>query len=156
MSDSVRNQKRGVWPWPVSNPTLGITAEEIKAQKPLAPKDPAIQPIPEPGAVEFLNPSTNSEHLRLAPPAAANPMATATGPAHDHFKVRSALEKSKGSTAQDLHRFLTGAETMGLSEERRTQMKTTLAREQAMVILLRGVQEMQERIYAKVIGTSEA
>ena len=58
MSDQVRRQTGGaVWPWPVANPTLGVTAEEIKVQRATGPKDPSIQPIPETRATEFLNPT---------------------------------------------------------------------------------------------------
>ena len=158
MSDNIRNGggPRTVWPWPTTNPTLGVTADEIKAAKPVANKDPQIQPIPETKALEFLNPTTSSEHLRLAPPAAANPMATATGPVHDHFKVRSALGKAKGGAAQELHKFLNAPEFQALPEQNKTQVRTSLAREQAMVTMLRGTKEMQERIYAKVIGNAEA
>lgn len=160
MSDNIRNGGAGgagkVWPWPTTNGVVGVTADEIKAQKASLVKDPTIQPIPETKATEFLNPSTSSEHLRLSPPAAANPMATPTGPVHDHFKVRSALDKAKGMAAQELHKFLNAPEFQSLPQEKQTQVKTSLAREQAMVTLLRGVQEMQESIYARVIGTSEA
>ena len=156
MSDQIRSNRGTVWPWPVSNPTLGVTAEEVKVQRAQLTKDPTIQPIPEPRAVEFLNPSTSSEHLRLSPPAAANPLATAVGPLHDHFMVRSALTKAKGNTAQELHKFLQGPEAAGLPEDRKAQMKATLAREQALMILMGNVQEMQESIYARVIGSSEA
>src|SRR5690242_11756295 len=97
MSDQIRRAQGNIWPWPVSNPTLGITAEEIKVQKPNPPKDPSIQPVPELRSTEFLTPSTNSEHLRLAPPAAANPLATAVGPQHDHIMVRIALDKARGA-----------------------------------------------------------
>jgi hypothetical protein len=157
MSDQVRRQTGGaVWPWPVANPTLGVTAEEIKVQRATGPKDPSIQPIPETRATEFLNPTTSSEHLRLSPPAAANPMATATGPMHDHFKVRAALDKARGTAAQELHNFLQGPAAANLPEERKTQMRASLAREQGLMTLMRSVGQMQERIYAKVIGTSEA
>lgn len=156
MSDQVRRQQGAVWPWPVNNPTLGVTADEIKVQRPSGPKDPSIQPIPEVRATEFLNPTTGSEHLRLSPPAAANPMATPTGPVHDHFKVRAALDKAKGPVATELHNFLSSPQAANLPEDRKAQMKATLAREQALMILMRSIQEMQETIYAKVIGTSEA
>ncbi|MEW5849499.1 MAG: hypothetical protein AB2A00_11830 [Myxococcota bacterium] len=158
MSDKVGGNRSPatVWPWPVSNPTLGITAEEIRVQKPTPPKDPSIQPIPEARATEFLAPTTNSEHLRLSPPAAANPLATAVGPQHDHIMVRVALGKARGANAQDLHKYLQSAEAAALPEDRRNQMKASLAREQALMTLMRSVHEMQEGIYARVIGTSEA
>lgn len=158
MSDQIRRggNAGGVWPWPVANPTLGVTADEIKLQKANMAKDPTVQPIPETRATEFLNPTTSSEHMRLAPPAGNNQMVTPTGPLHFHFKVRAALEKAKGTTAVELHRFLTSDAANALPEQSRTQMKASLAREQAMVMLLRGVNEMQERIYARVVGTSEA
>lgn len=158
MSDQIRRQQGGaVWPWPVANPTLGVTAEELKVQKGTGAKDPTIQPIPETRAIEFLNPSTSSEHLRLAPPPTAqNLMATPTGPVHHHFKVRTALDRAKGDVAMGIHKFITSEAANTIPEQNRTQMRTSLAREQAMVTLLRGVQDMQERIYARVIGTSEA
>lgn len=158
MSDQIRNGGRtgGVWPWPTTNPTLGVTADEIKVAKPNAAKDPFLQPIPEVRATEFLNPTKGSDHLRLSPPAAANPMATATGPIHDHFKVRTALDKAKGANAQELHKFLQSPDIAAIPEDRKTQMKTSVAREQAMVTLLRSVHDMQERIYSKVIGSAEA
>lgn len=154
MSDKIG--ARQIWPWQTGTSIAGVTAEEIKVQKPQAPKDPSIQPIPEARATEFLTPSSNSEHLRLSPPAAANPLITPLGPQHDHLMVRSALDKARGSTAQELHRFLQSADATTLPEDRRTQMRASLAREQALMTLMRGIQEMQERIYAKVVGTSEA
>lgn len=156
MSDQIRRNTTNVWPWPVANPTLGVTAEEIKVQRANVAKDPTIQPIPETRAIEFLTPTTSSEHLRLSPPAAANPMATPTGPSLDHFKVRVALDKSKGTAAQELHNFLQGPVAQNLPEDRKAQMRASLAREQALMIMMRSMNEMQERIYAKVIGTSEA
>jgi hypothetical protein len=157
MSDQVRRQGGGaVWPWPVANPTLGVTAEEIKLQRGANVKDPTVQPIPEPRATEFLNPTTSSEHLRLAPPGPANPQVTATGPTLYHFKVRGALDKARGEVAQDLHKFINSDAANQLPEQSRTQMKASLGREQAMMTLLRNVQEMQQGIYARVIGSSEA
>jgi hypothetical protein len=155
MSDKI-GANRTVWPWPVQNGVLGLTADEIKVQRATVSKDPAIQPIPETRATEFLAPTGNSEHLRLSPPAAANPLVTPTGPLHDHIMVRAALEKARGTAAQDLHKFLQSPEAAGLPEDRRNQMRASLAREQALMTLMRGIQEMQETIYARVIGSSEA
>lgn len=157
MSDQIRQRGGAVWPWPVANPTLGVTAEELKIQKGTGAKDPTVQPIVQTRALEFLNPTTSSEHLRLAPPAqAGNTMATPTGPVHHHFKVRTALDRAKGEVATELHKFLTSDQAASIPEPNRVAMRASLAREQAMVLLLRGVQDMQERIYARVIGTSEA
>lgn len=142
------------WPFPTA-PGLGISAEELKVTRPTAEKDPAITPIAQTAPTEFLNPSTSSEHLRLQTPVAANPMATPTGPLHDHIQIREAAAKAASELSRSLYQMVAKNE-VDLPSDRKNQIRASLAREQALFGLLKDVQEMQSFIYGRIIGSAEA
>lgn len=135
---------------------VGMSADEVKLQQGLVAKNtPATSPIAQRGPVEFLQPTTSSDSLRLAVPSAANPYATPTGPKHDHMMVRQALGRSHSDTSRALVSALK-AEPAGIRGEEVGRMKSSLSREHAMLTLLQDVQEMQEMIYGMIIGSQEA
>ena len=133
----------------------GMSVDEVKIQQGKAPLRPEIAPIAKRGPVEFLQPTTSSDSLRLAVPAAANPFTTPTGPKHDHMMVRQALSRSHSETSRALVSALKG-NPPGIGGEEVGRMKSSLTREHAMLTLLQDVQEMQEMIYGQIIGSQEA
>lgn len=133
----------------------GVTADELKVHQGKDLQRPEVAPIAQRGPVEFIQPSTSSESLRLAVPVAANPFATPTGPKHDHMLVRQALARSHSSTSGELVRLLK-SNPAGVDETAVGQMRASLSREHAMLGLLQTVQEMQEQIYGRIIGSQEA
>jgi len=132
----------------------GLTADEVKVHQAPKVSRPEVMPIAQRGPVEFIQPTTSSESLRLAVPEAANPFATPTGPRHDHFMVRKALTRS----SSDVSRRLVGAlkDPVGLSKEDADRMRASLSREHSMLGLLDKLQKMQEQIYGRIIGQQEA
>lgn len=141
-------------PFP-STTGLGVTAAEIKARQPQAPTDPAIAPMPQTGPTEFLTPSGSSEHLRLRTPVAANPLATPTGPLHDHINIRQAMSKAESDLSKQLFDVV-ARDKVEIPANRQGQIRASLAREKAMVGLLRQIQDMQQQIYGHIIGGAEA
>ena len=145
---------RANWPFPTA-PGLGVSVEEIKARQAQPDKDPALMPIAQTAPVEFINPSTSSEHLRLQTPVAANPLATPTGPLHDHIYIRSAFERAESDLSQRLYQ-LVARDGVQIPADRKSQIRASLSREQALFSLLHNVKDMQDYVYGKIIGTSEA
>jgi hypothetical protein len=130
----------------------GVTADEVKINQGVQVARPEHAPIAQRGPVEFITPSTSSETLRLAVPTAANPYATPTGPRHDHMMVRQALGRSNTDTSKQLMGILRDPPS-GIDKSRVEQMRASLSREHAMLGLLRNLQEMQEMIYGRIIGS---
>lgn len=142
------------WPFPTA-PGLGVSIEEVKAREARPERDPMITPIPTARPTEFLTPSGSSEHLRLQAPLAANPLATATGPKHDHFHIREALAKSQAAGSEAMHKLVASG-GLALPGDRQNQIRASLSREKAMFSLLDDIQEMQDQIYGQIIGSAEA
>jgi hypothetical protein len=132
----------------------GMTADEVKANQAVRAARPETAPIAQRGPVEFIAPSTSSETLRLAVPEAANPFATPTGPRHDHMMVRKALARSSSETSRLLVSAL--KDPVGVQKADADRMRASLAREHAMLGLLEKLQKMQDQIYGRIIGRSEA
>jgi hypothetical protein len=154
-------QQRGPQQFPWATPSGtgvsagGMTAAELKVHQGVVPEKIEAQPIAQRGPVEFIAPTTSSEQLRLAVPTAANPYATPTGPKHDHMLVRKALARSHEPVAGDLVGLLK-QNPSGIGQREASQMRASLAREHAMLGLLQNMQEMQEHIYGRIIGSQEA
>lgn len=145
--------RRFPWLSPPGGPLRigGMTADEVKLGQGLAAR-PDVQPIAQRAPVEFLTPSTSSDHLRLAIPTAANPFATPTGPKHDHFLVRTVLaERANSDRSRALYHELQDPPGT-VSKESVGQMRASLKREHAMHGMLQLIQEMQEAIYSRIIG----
>ncbi len=107
MANELQNQqqvRRFAWVNPAGGAIgpAGITADELKIHQGVKVERPDVMPIAQRGPVEFIQPSTSSETLRLAVPEAANPFATPTGPRHDHMMVRKALTRSGADVARKL------------------------------------------------------
>jgi len=157
MADELGNNKPQVRRFPWVSPSggaigpAGITADELKVGQPVKIAKGDVTPIAQRGPVEFIQPSTSSESLRLAVPEAANPFATPTGPRHDHMMIRRALQRAAGDTAK----ALTNALKMpaGVKPEDADRMRASATREHNMLQLLKHLQEMQEQIYGRIIGT---
>lgn len=131
----------------------GMTADEVKANQNVKASNPSTMPIAQRGPVEFISPTTSSESLRLAVPAAANPFATPTGPRHDHMMVRQVL----GRTSSEASRRLVTAlkDPVGISKDDADRMRASLSREHSMVGLLEKLQKMQDHVYGRIIGQQE-
>jgi len=151
-----QNVRRFTWVNPAGTGIgpAGMTADEVKANQAAKVSRPETAPIAQRGPVEFITPSTSSETLRLAVPEAANPYATPTGPRHDHMMVRKALTRS----ASDVSRQLVSAlkDPVGVNKADADRMRASLSREHAMLGLLEKLQKMQDQIYGRIIGRSEA
>lgn len=128
----------------------GMTADELKVHQGNKIERGEVAPIAQRGPVEFIQPSTSSEFLRLAVPEAANPFATPTGPRHDHMMIRKALQRA----GADISKALTNAlkTPVGVKPEDADRMRASATREHNMLQLLKNVQEMQEMIYGRIIG----
>jgi hypothetical protein len=128
----------------------GMTADELKVHQGNKIERGEVAPIAQRGPVEFIQPSTSSEFLRLAVPEAANPFATPTGPRHDHMMIRKALQRA----GADVSKALTNAlkTPIGVKPEDADRMRASATREHNMLQLLKNVQEMQEMIYGRIIG----
>ncbi len=135
-------------------PAGGMTADEVKIHLGLKLSRPETAPIAQKAPVEFIQPTTSSESLRLAVPAAANPFATPTGPRHDHMMVRRALTRSGTDMSKQLVSGLKNP--VGVSKEDADRMRASLSREHSMLGLLEKLQKMQEQIYGRIIGHQEA
>lgn len=133
----------------------GVTADELKVQQGKTEGAPELRPIAQRGPVEFIAPSSSSDALRLAVPAAANPYASPTGPKHDHMMVRTALSRSSSDVSKAIMSALK-SDPPGIQKDAAGQMRASLAREHAMNVLLQDLQEMQEHIYGQIIGSQEA
>ncbi len=151
-------QKRQVRRFPWVSPSggaigpAGMTADELKVhQTPAKVQKSDVAPIAQRGPVEFIQPSTSSETLRLAVPEAANPFATPTGPRHDHMMIRRALQRAATDTAKALTQAL--KLPSGVKPEDADRMRASATREHNMLQLLKHLQEMQEQIYGRIIGT---
>lgn len=158
MANEIQRQqvRRFTWVNPAGTALgpAGMTADEVKANQNVKASNPTTMPIAQRGPVEFISPTTSSESLRLAVPAAANPFATPTGPRHDHMMVRQVLSRT-GSEAS--RRLLTALkEPVGISKEDADRMRASLSREHSMVGLLEKLQKMQEQVYGRIIGQQEA
>jgi hypothetical protein len=145
---------RANWPFPTA-PGLGVSVEELKIQQARPDKDPALMPIAQTAPVEFISPTSSSEHLRLQTPVAANPLATPTGPLHDHIYIRRAFERAESELSQRLYQLVV-RDGVQLPADRKSQIRASLSREQALFSRLREVKDMQEYIYGKIVGTAEA
>ena len=142
------------WPFPTA-PGLGVSIEEVRAREAKPPRDPMVSPIATTGPTEFLTPSGSSEHLRLQAPLAANPLATALGPKHDHFHIREALSKARSAGSQKMQQLVARG-ALALPGDRQNQIRASLSREKAMFSLLDDIQGMQDQIYGQIIGSAEA
>ena len=142
------------WPFP-TRPGVGLYPEEVKLLQVRADKDPMVGPIPQIAPTEFISPTTSSEHLRLQIPKAANPLATPMGPLHDHMYIREARAKATSPLSKKLYNAIARDE-VALAPERKSQIRASLAREQAMYTLLNDVADMQNEIYGRIIGSAEA
>lgn len=152
-----RSVRRFPWVTPSGGPIgpAGMSVDEVKVHQGVKPLPPDVAPIAQRGPVEFISPSHSSDHLRLAVPEAANPYATPTGPRHDFMMVRTALARSRSETSRGLVSLLKSPPP-GLAPESVERMRASLAREHAMLGLLQNLQEMQEEIYGRIIGSQEA
>ena len=159
MSVGLQNNRPQQFPWVTPSGTgvqsTGMTAAELKIHQGIKPEGMEAQPIAQRGPVEFIAPTTSSEQLRLAVPAAANPYATPTGPKHDHMLVRQALSRSHDPVSGELVSLLK-QNPDGIGQREASQMRASLAREHAMLGLLQKLQEMQEQVYGRIIGSQEA
>jgi hypothetical protein len=151
-----QNVRRFTWVNPAGTGIgpAGMTADEVKASQGAKVSRPETAPIAQRGPVEFIAPSTSSETLRLAVPEAANPYATPTGPRHDHMMVRKALTRSSGDVSRQLVSAL--KDPVGVNKADADRMRASLSREHAMLGLLEKLQKMQDQIYGRIIGHSEA
>ena len=155
MADELQKQNVRRFPWVTPSGggigPAGMTADELKAQIGAKVQRPDVAPIAQRGPVEFVQPSTSSESLRLAVPEAANPFATPTGPRHDHMMIRKALQRA----ATDVSKALTSAlkAPVGVKPDDADRMRASATREQNILQLLKSLQEMQEQIYGRIIGT---
>ena len=102
MADEIQGKvRRFLWATPSGapiGPAAGMSADEVKISQGVKVLTPDIAPIAQRGPVEFIQPTTSSEALRLATPEAANPYATPTGPVHDHIHIRRALGRRTSRT----------------------------------------------------------
>lgn len=158
MANEIQKQQVRRFPWvtPSGGPIgpAGMTADELKVHQGIKVSKADASPIAQRGPVEFISPTTSSEFLRLAVPEAANPYATPTGPRHDHMMIRKALHR--GST--DISKALTQAlkqPPSGVKPEDADRMRASVMREHHMLQLLKTLQEMQEQIYGRIIGTQQ-
>ena len=155
MADDVQKQQVRRFPWVTPSGgaigPAGMTADELKVHQGGKIQKADVMPIALRGPVEFISPSTSSEYLRLAVPEAANPFATPTGPRHDHMMIRKALQRAGSDTSK----ALTNALKMpaGVKPEDADRMRASATREHNMLSLLKSLQEMQEHIYGRIIGT---
>jgi hypothetical protein len=157
VADEIQKPKVRRFPWvtPSGGPLgpAGITAEELKIHQGQKISKVDIAPIAQRGPVEFISPSTSSEFLRLAVPEAANPYATPTGPRHDHMMIRRVLQRAGNDTSKALTNALKTPPT-GIRPEDADKMRASASREHSMLQLLKNLQEMQEQIYGRIIGTN--
>lgn len=152
-----RSPRRFPWMTPAGGAIgpAGLTSEEVKINQGQETTTPDVAPIAQRGPVEFIQPSTSSDQLRLAVPTAANPFATPTGPRHDYMMVRTALARTRHDSSRALVGLLKDPPA-GLASESVERMRASLSREHAMLALLQNLQEMQEQIYGRIIGGQEA
>lgn len=155
MANEIQKQQVRRFPWVTPSGgaigPAGITADELKIHQGVKLPAAETMPIAQRGPVEFISPSTSSETLRLAVPAAANPYATPTGPRHDHMMIRKALQRATGDASKALTNALKSPPP-GVKPEDADRMRASASREMAMFQLLKGLQEMQEQIYGRIIG----
>ena len=158
MANELDKQQVRRFPW--VNPAgtaigpAGMTADELKIHQGPKPAAGGALPIAQRGPVEFISPTTSSEFLRLAVPEAANPFATPTGPRHDHMLIRKALQR----VGSDLSKALTSAlktPPASVKPEDADRMRASATREHNMLQLLKSLQEMQEQVYGRIIGTQQ-
>jgi hypothetical protein len=152
------NIRRFTWVNPAGQPVAtsgGMTADEVKLNLGQKVSRPDLAPIAARAPVEFISPTSSSENLRLAVPAAANPYATPTGPKHDHMMIRKTLTRSGGEVAKQLLGILK-APPATLAKESVDNMKNSLTREHAMLALLDKHNKLQEMVYSRIIGRQEA
>lgn len=158
MANQISNRARQ-FPWVTPSGTTmgpaGLTAEEVKIQQGKGVAAPNVAPIAQRGPVDFISPSPSGEALRLAVPESANPFVTPTGPRHDHMMIRQAISRSRSDVSRALVQSLKEVPA-GITPEAVGQMRASLARENAMLKKLHGLQQMQEEIYGRVIGGQEA
>ncbi len=160
MANDIQNKSVKRFPWMTTGGAsigpAGMTADEVKlALGVVKVKASDVQPISARAPVEFIQPTTSSENLRLAVPDPANPFATPLGPRHDHIMVRRALTRS----SSDMSRALVSAlknNPPGLGTEALGQMRASLSREHSMLGLLQKHQAWQEEIYARIVGKQNA
>ncbi|OGQ25383.1 MAG: hypothetical protein A2138_26630 [Deltaproteobacteria bacterium RBG_16_71_12] len=129
----------------------GVSADEMRIHQGQKPLSPDVAPIAQRAPVEFISPSTSSESLRLAVPEAANPFATPTGPRHDHMMIRQVLQRAGGDASKALTNALKNLPA-GVKPEDGDRMRASASREHNMLQLLKGLQDMQEHIYARIVG----
>jgi hypothetical protein len=152
------NIRRFTWVNPAGQavaPAGGMTADEVKLNLGQKLTRPDLAPMAARGPVEFISPTTNSEVLRLAVPAAANPYATPVGPKHDHMMIRKTLTRSGSEVSRQLVGLLKSPPA-SLPKESVDNMKASLTREHAMLTLLERHNKLQEMIYSRLIGRQEA
>lgn len=129
---------------------LGVTAEEVKLQKAAVALSVDTSPMPQVGPTEFLNPSGSSEHLRLQVPTAANPLATVTGPLHDHLQIMDALATYQSPLSRKLDAAVLDGE-LDLPEARKGQMRASRMRIRAMFDFAdREVIALQKQLYGLI------
>ena len=133
---------------------VGVTAEEMKVRTGAGLPAPEVGPIAQAGPMEFINPSRSSDGLRLAVPSTENPFTTPMGPKHDYILVASAINRSRSNRAADLVKMLQDPPG-GFKDEVVTQMRASLARENNMMQLLDQVQDMQQEVYGRILGSQE-
>jgi hypothetical protein len=133
---------------------VGVTAEEMKVRTGAGLPAPEVGPIAQSGPMEFINPSRSSDNLRLAVPSTENPFTTPTGPQHDYILVASAINRSRSNRSAELVKMLQDPPA-GFKEEVVTQMRASLARENNMMQLLDQVQDMQQEVYGRILGSQE-
>lgn len=159
MADEVQKQQVRRFPWVTPSGgaigPAGMSADELKVHQAMMKAKPGeVMPIAQRAPVEFISPSTSSEFLRLAVPEAANPYATPTGPRHDHMLIRKALQR----VGTDVSKALTNAlkaPPSSVKPEDADRMRASATREHNMLQLLKSLQEMQEQIYGRIIGTQQ-
>ena len=143
----------GKWPWPRNVGLLGTHADEVRALRTRLEKNPDASPMPELGPSRLLSPNRSSDNLRIGEPAEANrATAEAAGFTLTHVVFRRFLSQARRRSAVLFDEAVEDAPLEGLPAGRREQMRSMLAREQAMLELLDRYNGLAEDVYMRLLA----
>ena len=132
----------------------GFTNEEFAISKGRADPDARLNPMPEAGVIDIINPNPRkaSDRARLdAPQTLGGEQAAADQVRLTHFFVRAALKRARGRLNEYIRRSF-GQRRDKLGEQRSKQMETSFARIDRMADTLEFYDEMAASVLNRVLS----
>lgn len=141
------------WPWPANSAQLGTYPEEVKALRKLE-QNPDASPVPETAPTRLLTPQKSSEGMRMGQPMSPTDL-VAQVTLLQHIVLRRVLRRSRSRGPLRFDEAIEDGPLEDVTEDRREQMRSMLARERAMLDLLERYNAMAETVYAKLLSESQ-